>query len=66
MLPPAQRRVVIVRAGIDNSVAYIAVGQIVVRRPAAEAKLQDPHARQIELLPQRIDFAGNQARDPRR
>src|SRR3984957_9723834 len=59
--PPSQRGVVVVGSGIDNSVSYITMGQVVVRPPAAKAELQNPHARQIELLPQRIHFARNHA-----
>ena len=40
---------------------YITVGQIVVRGPVAEAELQHPHARQIELLAKCIHFTGDQA-----
>src|ERR1700761_169965 len=60
MLPPAQRGVVIVGPGVDNGVGYITMGQVVVRCPVAETKLQDAHAGQIKLLAQLIDLMRDQ------
>ena len=58
---PAQRRVVVVRAGVDDAVVLVHVGQVRVVALAAEGELQDAHARQAEALAQRHDVVGDDA-----
>src|SRR5271170_489243 len=60
ILPPTARRIVIVRPGVNNAVLFIAMRQIIVRSTVREAKLKNPHPRQIELFAQRVYFRSNQ------
>ena len=48
--PPAHHGVVVVRAGVADLAALVAVGQEAVLRAAAEGELQHRHAGQVEPL----------------
>jgi len=55
-LPPAARRVVVVRAGVDDGIDFVVVRQVGVAGIAVEGELQDAHPRQTDRLPQGIHF----------
>ena len=61
-LPPAHRRVVVVRAGVDDAVARVVVRPEIRRlRIGPERKLEDRHSGESELLAQRFDLRRDDA-----
>ena len=53
--PPAERRVQVVRPGVDDDAARVMFSGVRVGGPAAEAELEHRHARQPELVAQTRD-----------
>ena len=45
------------RAGVDNGIRHILMGQIDVRAAVRKSKLKNPHAGKIKLLAQGVDLA---------
>ena len=54
-LPPAARRVVVVRARVDDRLLLVVLGQVRIRRVAAERELEHDHAGEAELAAQPDD-----------
>ena len=60
--PPAKGSVVVMRAGVNNRVRNVTVGQIEMAPTICESELQDPHARHAEILAELVDLLGDQAK----
>src|SRR5207253_1661715 len=58
---PAAQRVVVVRRGVDDEVAPVAIGADLLRLAVAEGELEDAHAGQAEAVAQRLDVGGDDA-----
>ena len=54
-VPPADGRLGVVRARVDDEQLHVVLGPVRVARTAAEAELQHDHAGQAELQPQPLD-----------
>ena len=46
-------------AGIHHVIGGVIMGQIGITRSTIKGKLQDQHARYIEMFPQSFDFRGD-------
>src|ERR1051325_451202 len=60
-LEPADGRVVIMCAGVDDDVAMIVVREVVVVWVAAESELQNTHAGKTEIIAQRFNVGRDDA-----
>src|SRR5580658_3343969 len=58
--PPAERRVVVVRAGVDDGVGDVTMRKIDVAAALGEAELQDTHTGHAEVLAELVDFGGDE------
>jgi len=58
---PANKRVVVMRAGIDHGFFNLIVGQIRIVSRAVEGKLHDQHARQAKLPAEFMDLGGDRS-----
>src|SRR6185312_11191919 len=61
LTPPAERGVVVVSTGVDDSVGDVAMREIGVAAALCEAELQDPHAWHAEVFAQLVDFRSDEA-----
>ncbi len=60
--PPAERRIVVMRPGINHGIGHITVRQVQMPTPIPKSKLQDPHSRKPKGLPQLVHFGRNQSK----
>src|SRR5512140_2031459 len=61
-LPPPDGGVVVVRAGVDDGVLFVAVRQIDVRAGISEAKLQHAHARHLVAFAECVHLGGDDSK----